>query len=390
MAGSMPGIIIKIGAHTADAISGLNKVNNAMGKSATASQRLSASLRKVGPALGLATAAAGALAIKIGVDAVQAANEEEKSVTALNRALENLGMGAASESTQKFVDDLQYASATADTILRPALAKLAGATGNLSQAQAALKVALDLAAGGYGTVESASNALSKAYGGNVVSLGRLVPGLDRAILKTGDMNLIMAELARLVGGQSAAAVDTLGGKLAVMQIAADELSEAFGVGLVSGLTGAGDGVEDFSKKLREMQPQVETWGKIIGGLIGGLTDGASSIGLFSMEFVTAINDIERAYKRLEINVADFWSEMSDEEAEAARKALDLADAQDDAAIAAYKLAMENKGGAAAADTASSAFNYMRPSIRSIEGGARDAAAAIQSMQDKLDKISGKK
>ena len=77
MAKSLPGLVIKIGANTKDAIDGLNKVNRAIGQSASGTAKMNAMLAKAGPAFAAAAAGAGLLAVKIGVDGVQAAIAEE-------------------------------------------------------------------------------------------------------------------------------------------------------------------------------------------------------------------------------------------------------------------------------------------------------------------------
>lgn len=355
--------------------------------SSGAMKRLGDTAKHIGIGVGVAAAAVGILAVKMGTDAVQAAMEEEKSVAALNKALENLGMAGASESTAKFIDDLQYASATADTVLRPALAKLATATGDITTAQDALKTSLDMAAGGYGTTESAAAALAKAYGGNLTSLRKMVPGMDKAIIASGDMNAIMDELARVVGGQSAKAVDTLSGRMAVLNLAVDELSEAFGTGLMEGIAGAGDSAADAAQKLRDMQGDAETLGVAVGGIGVSLLGATKDFGLGTMKLYDYWADMWAGIERLDINAKDFWGEISDGEGEAARKALDLADAERDAAMMAYALGDGTTEAAAGADAATAAFNYTTPSIRAVEGAAKDATTEVDKFKTSWDKVT---
>ena len=61
----------------------------------------------VGPALIGATAAAGAFAVSLAVDGVQAAMQEEKELAKLGTTLDNLGFGNQSEKVNKYIDDLQ-------------------------------------------------------------------------------------------------------------------------------------------------------------------------------------------------------------------------------------------------------------------------------------------
>src|SRR5436190_1869359 len=55
---------------------------------------------------------------------------------------------------------------------------------------------------------------------------------SQALLATGDMNAIMAELSRTTGGSAAAAADTAAGKMARFQVAMDETQETMGTALL--------------------------------------------------------------------------------------------------------------------------------------------------------------
>ena len=103
--------------------------------------------KKIAKAFGVAALAAGALAIKIGKDAVQAAMEDQKSQVLLANALRNT-VSASDEAiaaSEAFILSLQNQLGVADDELRPALAVLATASGDLSQAQTLLGLSLDVA-----------------------------------------------------------------------------------------------------------------------------------------------------------------------------------------------------------------------------------------------------
>ena len=273
MAKNLPGLVIKIGAHTKDAIDGLNKVNRAVGSASSGTAKMNAMLSKAGPALGLAAAAAGAFALKLGVDAVQAAMAEEQELARLNKTLENLGFAAASDGVNQFIDNLQFAANVADTDLRDAFGMLLRGTKDVEEAQRALALAVDVSAGSGKDLASVAQAMSRGYLGNTVGLSRLNAGIDKATLKTGDMVKITKVMADTFGGASSAQASTLGGSIKGVQIAYDELSEAFGAGLV----GSGDDdVKELQKieaQLRRMQPAAEN----VGNTIRDIGMGALSI-----------------------------------------------------------------------------------------------------------------
>jgi hypothetical protein len=273
---SLPGIVIKIGADTVNAVQGLNRVDKALGRSMTKSEKFQATIGKVGPALGAAAVAAGAFAVKLGVDAVQAAVDDEKSVASLNRTLENLGLGFKSLEVSDFVDRLQELYGVADSDLRPAFDRLVRSTKDVGEAERAMQIAVDAAAGGQYDLLAVANALGKGYDGNTTALGKLGIGLDKATLKSGNMKLITEEMARIFGGKAATNAETMSGKLDRVTQAAGEASEQVGYELVNAMD-----------KLAEAQggpdgaiSMIQTTGDELTTLIGLITDtSAAAAGL---------------------------------------------------------------------------------------------------------------
>lgn len=208
----------------------------------------------VGPALIGATAAAGAFAVAIGVEGVKAALADEAAMTKLNTTLENLGFDAVSEDVQAFIDKTQYATGVADDQLRPSLNRLLLATNDVSTAQNGLTLALDIAAGTGKSVEQVSNALGKAYEGNVGALAKLGVGLDSATLRSMSMNEITTALSGTFKGQAAAAADTYQGKIDRLSIAVEEAKETIGYSLLNALedvTNAFGGVDGLQGVIDE-------------------------------------------------------------------------------------------------------------------------------------------
>ena len=101
----------------------------------------------LGPALIGAAAAASAFAISLGVDAVKAAMEDEKSVATLTQTLGNLGLAHNTSGVMAFVDALSLESGVADDKLRPSLDRLVRSTGDVTKAQEMLELALNISAG---------------------------------------------------------------------------------------------------------------------------------------------------------------------------------------------------------------------------------------------------
>jgi hypothetical protein len=206
-------------------------------------------------AFGLAAAASAAFATKIGVDAVQAAIADQKSQVILANSLRNT-VGATDEAiaaTEDYISAQQLLVGVSDTELRNSLLILASTTRSLTEAQSLQNVALDVAASGYGDVESVSKALAKAYGGNIGALKRLVPGLSATIVKTKDFDGAVKFLTETMGGAAAAAADTLEGRLRILRLGYDEVLESLGYALLPV-------VQEFSKYLvSDVLPRIQEW-----------------------------------------------------------------------------------------------------------------------------------
>jgi hypothetical protein len=220
----------------------------------------------VGPALIGATAAAGAFAVALAVDGVQAAIQEEAELAKLAKTVENLGFGAQSEQINTFIDDLQYTAAVSDSELRPAFSRLLTATDDVTQSQKLLQLALDVSAGTGKSLETVTNALGKAYDGNLGALGKLGAGIDAATIKNKDLDGAVAKLSSTFEGQAATAADTLAGQFKTLNIAFDELKESFGTGFLQGMQSASGSVEDFAILLRDSQELAEELGREVGEL----------------------------------------------------------------------------------------------------------------------------
>jgi len=163
----------------------------------------------------------------------QAALDDERSMVALAKAMENLGVAAENAAVEDFVLQLALASGVADDQLRPSLQRLIVVTGDVAKSQDALKVAMDVAAGTGRDLDSVSAALARGFSGQTTALQRLGVGLDAALLKSKDMDAITAALSEKFGGQAAAAADTYQGRLNRVSIAAGEAQEAIGYALLN-------------------------------------------------------------------------------------------------------------------------------------------------------------
>lgn len=223
-------ILIRVGAEAGQAVSELTKVNRSLGDTMTTSEKMHAGLKKAALP---AAAALGVLAVA-GADAAKAALEDAAAQDKLRGQLERVAgaTDAQVKAAEDYITKLEMQTGIADDDLRPALGKLATATGDVTKAQDALALAVDVSAATGKDLNVVSTALAKGYGGNTAALGRLVPGLDKATLATKDMHKITDELARLTGGAATDAAKTSAGQMKVLAVQSQELKETLGASLI--------------------------------------------------------------------------------------------------------------------------------------------------------------
>ena len=185
-------------------------------------------------AFAAAAAAAAAYAVKLAVDGVKAAIEDEAAQLRLANALKNVtaATDAQISAVEEQILKTSLATGVADDQLRPALQRLATATGSVTKSQNLLNLALDISAATGKSVETVSNALGKAYEGNTGSLTRLGVGLSAAEIKTLGLEGTVKQLAETFGGAATVQANTFEGQIARLKVGFDEAKESVGAALL--------------------------------------------------------------------------------------------------------------------------------------------------------------
>ena len=183
-------------------------------------------------ALGFAAIGAGAVA-GLGA-AVKAAAEDQKAQALLADQLRKTTDATSAQilAMEQFVDVTQRATGIADDELRPALATLTRATGDLTQAQELLQLGLDISAGSGKSLEGISLALAKATNGNLGAFTKLGIPLDENIIKTKDFAAAQEVLAKQFGGASTVAANTFSGQMSRLRIVIGEAVESIGYAIL--------------------------------------------------------------------------------------------------------------------------------------------------------------
>ena len=230
--------------------------NRAFKQAETATSKLEKSVAKLGKQLAGVFAASKLYAFS--KNAVKAFAADEKAARSLALALANTGNAFAAIGVEKFIGDLQRATGVLDDDLRPAFRALLTATGDVKKSQDALALALDISAGTGKDLGAVSAALSRGFLGQTTALSRLGAGLDKATLKTGDMDVILGQLTEKFRGQALAAAEGYSGAIAKLTVASNNAKEIIGKDLLDamqliagkdGIGGATSAMEGFATQI---------------------------------------------------------------------------------------------------------------------------------------------
>ena len=194
--------------------------------------------KKAGAAFAVAGAAAAAYAGKLLVDGVKAAIEDEAAQAKLATTLQNV-TGATNnqiKAIEDYITQTALANGITDDQLRPSLDRLIRSTKDATKAQELQSLALDIAAGTGKDLSAVSEALGKAYDGNLGALKRLGVGIDDSIIKSKNFDAAAAALSKTFEGQASKQAETFQGKMARLTIAFDEAKETVGSYVLDALT----------------------------------------------------------------------------------------------------------------------------------------------------------
>ena len=223
-------VVIRIGAETAAAVGAIKNVDRALGETQTSGQKLQAGIQRAAVPAAIAFTALSAAAVSSAKAAAEDAASREKLEGQIRRST-SATEGAISANND-FIDSMMRQTAIADDELRPAMAQLVRASGDVHESQKLLALSADLAAATGKPLATVTAAVAKGYAGNAASLKKLVPSLSDAAVKSGNWAKVQKELNGQVGGAAAASAETASGQYKLMTIEISELQESIGAGLL--------------------------------------------------------------------------------------------------------------------------------------------------------------
>jgi hypothetical protein len=211
--------------------------NKAFKQADTATDKLTKNVKKLAGAFGLAFGTAQVIAY--GKASIKAAAADQKAQQQLALALKNVGLGRDAAASEEYIQRLQTEFGIVDDLLRPAYQTLAVATGNTAESQRLLNLSLDISASTGKDLTAVTAALSRAYLGNNAALSRLGVGISKADLKAKSFEDITNQLQTTFAGSATAAANTFQGSIDKLGVAAANVSEIIGTGLIDALTNLG-------------------------------------------------------------------------------------------------------------------------------------------------------
>jgi len=262
--------------------------------------------KKAAAAFAIAAAAAVAYAGKLAIDGVKAAIEDEAAQKKLATTLGNVTNATDKQiaSVEKAITAMSLQYGVSDEKLRPSLDRLVRSTQDVTKAQELQKLALDIAAGTGKDLTAVSEALGKAYDGNLGALKRLGVGIDESIIKNKDFDGAVAALSETFEGQASVQADTFQGKMARLSVAFDEAKETVGSFILDAITPI---VENIVNKVI---PAVSTFIDSMGGK-KGITSAFNDFVAAAKAFVLpVIEGIQNAFRTVKKAVEDNREELA--------------------------------------------------------------------------------
>lgn len=230
------GVVINFTAKTADAVRNVNKLTRELGdvdgKTKGAAGRMK-TFAKVG--VGALAAGAGAAATAL-LNMAEMAAEDRTQQLKLESVIRKTTDATEEQiaAVGAWIDDMELATEVADTELREALGRLVSATGDVTQAQELLALAVDTSVARGESLDTVVRALEKAVAGNTNALKRQMPWLDANNDGTLTLKEATEGLAAAYGG-AAEEASKANGPMQELAIQWERMQEALGEALLPSL-----------------------------------------------------------------------------------------------------------------------------------------------------------
>lgn len=256
------------------------------------------------------------------------------------------------KANEAFISTLSTTVAVADDELRPALAGLVRGTGDLAKAQDALKISLDVSAATGKSLSEVSDAVSKAFGGNMKAIKQLSPELFTLIKDGASVDQVMKSLSDTFGGAAVTSANSAQGQFKKLKIQFDETKEAIGLAVLP--------------LVEKLLPALTSFGKWAADHTSVIVGIATAIGAIAISIVTA-NTAIAAWKAISLITTAVNYALA-----ASFTAVEIATGIGIAAVIA---------GVAAFALYKRQMNGMKDSLGAFSNGASQSTQQLQRMSD---------
>lgn len=210
----------------------MGSIGSSASRTTSTVSKLTTALKYVGVAAATALAAGAMLAAKALWDATKAAYYDDIAMKklALTQKKAQDATRAQTEATAKLIDKLELATGIADDEMRPAMAALAATGMDVEKSHRLLNIALDVSVARGKSVQTVSEALAKAYNGQLTGLQRLGVKVTDASGDALSFAEVLRQLEDRFGGAARAAGKT--DPLKRLEAAWNQMKEKVGEGLL--------------------------------------------------------------------------------------------------------------------------------------------------------------
>lgn len=200
---------------------------------------------------------------------IQSYQEQEVALIKLSTALKQTGQFTQSNlrSLIDYSSQLQRTTIYGDEVTQSVMAQLLAMGLSVEQTKQATLQAANLATVMGTDLNTAARAMADLFQGNTSLIGRYVKGLDETIIKSGDLNKILAMLNERIGGQAVAIGQSGVGAIARMNNAIGDLKENTGELISKTLAPISSMIGDLTSRINNASPTISS----LAGLIASLT-----------------------------------------------------------------------------------------------------------------------
>lgn len=208
---------------------------------------------------------------------------QEKATVQLATAMRQAGTytDQAYQSLVNYSVELQKFTVYGDDATTTVMAQLQAMGLNAEQTKAATLQVANLASLMGTDLNGAARVMADLFQGNTGLIGRYIKGIDETAIKSGNLDLIIQELNKHIGGQAEALGNTAFGSVAKFNNAIDDMRENIGGALSTALMPFVEHISKLITNLNETSPALTG---IIGaiGTLGAATATLSVTGIMPM------------------------------------------------------------------------------------------------------------